>query len=118
MFINGDDKFIPFRLFLLIYFFASLRVEVFTITCFGSLLLFCFSSPLRCVKHLSSFCLATFSNVMEKLDCYLKFSLFSQLIFKYLIVVNDQEGLNKKEIQLNLCNIFSIFIFNELYLFV
>ena len=29
----------------------------------------------------------------------------------------DQGGLNKKEIQLNLCNIFSIFIFNELYLF-
>ena len=28
-----------------------------------------------------------------------------------------QGGLNKKEIQLNLCNIFSIFIFNELYLF-
>ena len=29
----------------------------------------------------------------------------------------NQGGLNKKEIQLNLCNIFSIFIFNELYLF-
>ena len=29
----------------------------------------------------------------------------------------EQGGLNKKEIQLNLCNIFSIFIFNELYLF-
>ena len=29
-----------------------------------------------------------------------------------------QGGLNKKEIQLNLCNIFSIFIFNEFYLFV
>ena len=28
-----------------------------------------------------------------------------------------QEGLNKKEIQLNICNTFSIFIFNELYLF-
>ena len=28
----------------------------------------------------------------------------------------DQEGLNKKEIQLNLCNIFSISIFNEFYL--
>ena len=28
----------------------------------------------------------------------------------------DQEGLNKKEIQLNFCNKFSIFIFNELYL--
>ena len=27
----------------------------------------------------------------------------------------DQGGLNKKEIQLNLCNIISIFIFNELY---
>ena len=26
-------------------------------------------------------------------------------------------GLNKKETQLNLCNIFSIFIFNRLYLF-
>ena len=29
----------------------------------------------------------------------------------------EQEGLNKKEIQMNLYNIFSIFIFNELYLF-
>ena len=28
-----------------------------------------------------------------------------------------QGGLNKKEIQLNLCNIFSIFISNEFYLF-
>ena len=28
----------------------------------------------------------------------------------------DQEGLNKKEIQRNLCNIFSISIFNEFYL--
>ena len=27
--------------------------------------------------------------------------------------VFDQGGLNKKEIQLNLCNVFSIFIFNE-----
>ena len=30
----------------------------------------------------------------------------------------DQGGFNKKEIQLNPCNIFSIFTFNELYLFV
>ena len=38
------------------------------------------------------------------------FSAFSEsLIF-------GQGGLNKKEIQLNICNIFSIFIFNELYL--
>ena len=29
-----------------------------------------------------------------------------------------QGGLNKKQIQLNLCNIFSISTFNELYLFV
>ena len=28
-----------------------------------------------------------------------------------------QGGLNKKEIQLNFCNIFSILIFNELHLF-
>ena len=28
-----------------------------------------------------------------------------------------QGGLNKKEIQLNLCNIFSILIFNKLHLF-
>ena len=28
-----------------------------------------------------------------------------------------QGGLNKKEIQLSLCNIFFIFIFNELFLF-
>ena len=32
-------------------------------------------------------------------------------------VLLKQGGLNKKKIQLNLCNIFSIFIFNELYLF-
>ena len=32
-------------------------------------------------------------------------------------ITENQGGLNKKEIQLNLCNIFSIFIFNELYLF-
>ena len=30
----------------------------------------------------------------------------------------NQGGLTKKNIELNLCNIFSIFIFNELYLFV
>ena len=35
----------------------------------------------------------------------------ARAFFKY------QEGLNKKEIQLNLSNIFSIFIFDELYLF-
>ena len=29
----------------------------------------------------------------------------------------DQGDLNKKEIQLNLCNVFSIVIFDELYLF-
>ena len=28
-----------------------------------------------------------------------------------------QRGLNKKEIQLNLCNIFSFLIFNEFHLF-
>ena len=31
--------------------------------------------------------------------------------------LSDQGGSYKKEIQLNLCNIFSIFIFNKLYLF-
>ena len=29
----------------------------------------------------------------------------------------NQGGLNKKEIQLNLCNMFSILIFNEFYFF-
>ena len=29
----------------------------------------------------------------------------------------EQGGLNKKEIQLNLCNVLSIYIFNELHLF-
>ena len=29
----------------------------------------------------------------------------------------DQGGLNKKEIRLNLCTIFSVFVFNEFYLF-
>ena len=32
-------------------------------------------------------------------------------------VLYKQGGLSKKEIQLNLFNIFSVFIFNELYLF-
>ena len=31
---------------------------------------------------------------------------------------SNQGGLNKKEIQLNLCNMLSILIFNEFYLFV
>ena len=31
--------------------------------------------------------------------------------------MNHQGGLSKKEIKLNLCNMFSVFIFNELYLF-
>ena len=39
-------------------------------------------------------------------------------IFAFLFYCEIQGGLNKKEIQLNLCNIFSTFIFNELYLFV
>ena len=34
-----------------------------------------------------------------------------------LVISTVQGGLNKKEIQLNLCNVFSIFIFNDLYLF-
>ena len=34
-----------------------------------------------------------------------------------MFVLLDQGGLNEKEIQLNPCNIFSILIFNELYLF-
>ena len=36
---------------------------------------------------------------------------------KNLKLTENQGDLNKKEIQLNLCNIFSIFVFNELYLF-
>ena len=37
---------------------------------------------------------------------------------EYLISnIKYQGGLNKKRIQLNFCNIFSILIFNELYLF-
>ena len=41
------------------------------------------------------------------------------IVFCYQHLVNDchythQEGLNKKEIRLNLCNIFSILLFNEL----
>ena len=37
--------------------------------------------------------------------------------FKKLLKSFDQGGLNKKEIQLNLCNKFSILIFNEFHLF-
>ena len=44
----------------------------------------------------------------------LKIMGFLQIQKKYI----NQEGLNKKEIELNLCNAFSIFIFDELYLFV
>ena len=40
------------------------------------------------------------------------------ILFNIYLAPFDQGGLNKKEIQLNFCNIFSIFIFNELYLFV
>ena len=36
----------------------------------------------------------------------------------FISLCSIQGGLSKKEIQLNLCNIFSIFIFNELYLFI
>ena len=36
---------------------------------------------------------------------------------KKLKLTENQGDLNKKEMQLNLCNIFSIFVFNELYLF-
>ena len=39
------------------------------------------------------------------------------ILFNIYLAPFDQGGLNKKEIQLNFCNIFSIFIFNELYLF-
>ena len=39
-------------------------------------------------------------------------------IVSVILKINvDQGGLTKKEIQLNLRNIFSIFMFNELYLF-
>ena len=40
------------------------------------------------------------------------------ILFNIYLAPFDQGGLYKKEIQLNFCNIFSIFIFNELYLFV
>ena len=43
-------------------------------------------------------------------------SVFERLIFNSLFSYFMQGGLSKKEIQLNLYNIFSIFIFNELYL--
>ena len=36
---------------------------------------------------------------------------------KKQVLIIYQGPLNKKEIQQNFCNIFSIFIFNELYLF-
>ena len=36
---------------------------------------------------------------------------------KPLTVVCQLGGLNKKEIQLNRCNIFSVLMFNEIYLF-
>ena len=36
---------------------------------------------------------------------------------KQLVFFLTQGGLNKEQIQLNLCNIFSVFIFNKLYLF-
>ena len=42
--------------------------------------------------------------------------IFQQILF--FIASFNQGGLNKKEIKLNICNIFSILIFNELRLFV
>ena len=37
--------------------------------------------------------------------------------FNHLTHHTNQGGLNKKESQLNLSNIFSIYVFNKLYLF-
>ena len=39
------------------------------------------------------------------------------LLMEHTSHIQGIRGLIKKEIQLNLCNILSIFIFNELYLF-
>ena len=41
----------------------------------------------------------------------------SKMIYKTKFPLQNQGGLNRKEIQPNLCNIFFIFIFNTLYLF-
>ena len=49
---------------------------------------------------------------MSLVSCSFTWPQFIEM-FKSL---SKQEGLNKKEIQLNLCNIFAIFIVNELYL--
>ena len=49
--------------------------------------------------------------IYQKKYIYYKGTFNEQLID---IGVN-QRSLNKKEIQLNLCSIFSVFIFNELY---
>ena len=46
-----------------------------------------------------------------------QFNLPHKMLLLGLIQPRNQEGLNKKEIQLNLRNIFSLFIFNEVYLF-
>ena len=40
------------------------------------------------------------------------------LIYLFFFCVFQEQGLNEKEIKLNLCNIFSILICNKLYLFV
>ena len=40
-----------------------------------------------------------------------------QSVFKLIKYVRTLRALNQKEIQLNLCNVFSIIIFNELSLF-
>ena len=55
---------------------------------------------------------------------YIKTLLYTFWLFVFKIVsisLNqgdlNQGGLNKKEIQLNLCDIFSILMFNELYLY-
>ena len=44
-------------------------------------------------------------------------SSLSSNVMPLLMLKTQQGGSNKKEIQLNLYNIFSTFIFNELYLY-
>ena len=69
---------------------------------------------LQCPKSLSKLQL---QSLMEKSKINSLESDLDDFPWLFLEISWNQGGLNKKEIQLNLCKIYSIFISNDLYLF-
>ena len=61
-------------------------------------------------------CYAFTHDIASDVAGFFQFNLPHKMLLLGLIQPRNQEGLNK-EIQLNLRNIFPIFIFNEAYLF-